>query len=129
MAKDPLHLRVVYNLIPGYAAALPGVVDRVVEKAARDIEAHAKASMGRQSPPSAPGSPPAIRTGTLANSIQSTRMSLNHWRVTVGAEYGAYLEFGTSRMAPRPFMAPAVEAVRPAFVEAVSRALKFGPAT
>lgn len=30
------------------------------------------------------------------------------WIVGVGAEYGAYVEFGTSRMAAQPYLVPAV---------------------
>ena len=131
MAKNPLNVRVVYDLITPYGKALQSGVltGRVVEKAARDIEATAKASMVGQSPPAPPGSPPAVRTGTLANSIQSSKVGPSHWRVTVGAEYGIYLEYGTARMGARPFMAPAVEQVRPAFVQAMKQALKSGPAT
>ena len=32
-----------------------------------------------------------------------------------GVEYGAWLELGTTRIAPRPFMTPATEAARPTF--------------
>lgn len=34
--------------------------------------------------------------------------------VAVGALYGFYIEFGTARIPPRPFMTPAVETVGPA---------------
>jgi HK97 gp10 family phage protein len=43
--------------------------------------------------------------------------------VAVGAGYGAYVELGTSRMAGRPFLGPAAEAVRPAFEAAMRRLL------
>jgi len=43
--------------------------------------------------------------------------------VVVGptAEYGPYVEFGTSRMAPRAFMSPAFDRVAPGFVAAVEQ--------
>jgi len=31
------------------------------------------------------------------------------WRVRVGAEYGAALEYGIAKMAARPYVLPAVE--------------------
>lgn len=64
------------------------------------------------SSPSAPGEPPAVDTGTLANSIEGKmHVRGREWRIT-GVEYGEFLEYGTPRMAARPFIRPAVYAVR-----------------
>lgn len=64
------------------------------------------------SSPSAPGEPPAVDTGTLANSIEGKpHIRGRTWHIT-GVEYGEFLEFGTPRMAARPFIYPAVHAVR-----------------
>ena len=41
--------------------------------------------------------------------------------IGVGANYGIYLELGTRFMPPKPYLAPAVEQVRPSFEEAFSR--------
>jgi len=66
---------------------------------------------------SAPGEPPAVRTGRLRNSIKYRVIGggLN-LRGIVGSslEYAAPLEFGTSKMAPRPFLRPSYEKVREA---------------
>ncbi len=59
---------------------------------------------------SAPGSPPAVRTGTFRNSWQPTAIcdgtsfiSRIETNVNVnGHNLGAILEYGTSKMAPRP---------------------------
>jgi hypothetical protein len=40
-----------------------------------------------------------------------------------GVEYGVFQELGTSRLAPQPFMSPAVEAVRPGFEAAFANQL------
>lgn len=58
---------------------------------------------------SAPGEPPASDTGNLVRSIttQYDRSTLTG-KVIVTAAYGPYLEFGTAKMAPRPFLRPAV---------------------
>jgi HK97 gp10 family phage protein len=50
-----------------------------------------------------------VDTGFLRSSIQSERLDDDTARVFVGAEYGAYLEYGTSRMAARPYMRPAAD--------------------
>jgi HK97 gp10 family phage protein len=58
---------------------------------------------------SAPGQPPAIDTGNLINSIRVEDVTPTEATLGVGAEYGEYLEFGTSRMAARPFLRPAMD--------------------
>ena len=105
---------------------------QVIRKAAFDIEAHAKASMsGPKSgvvygnhQASAPGEAPAIDTGNLINSLQIEETGDLEMTVSVNAEYAEALEFGTSKMAPRPFMEPATEAVREGFVRAMTTVAK-----
>tara|TARA_R110000744_G_C19098203_1_gene533269 strand:+ start:124 stop:552 length:429 start_codon:yes stop_codon:yes gene_type:complete len=72
---------------------------------------------------SAPGQAPATDTGRLANSI--TFEQVGPVSVTVGSAliYAAYLEYGTTRMAPRPAWRPAVEAMTPKFRNRLLRAL------
>ena len=58
---------------------------------------------------SAPGEPPASDTGRLVNSIRTEYDQSNLvGRVVAGSAHAAYLEFGTQRMEPRPFMRPAL---------------------
>ena len=100
---------------------MPAEGDRMVEIAARNVEKRAKVSMvGGGSPhqPSAPGKPPHRDTANLANSIHVTKPHAGARDVGDGVEYGIHLEFGTSRMEPRPWLGPAVEAERKPFVEA-----------
>ena len=63
--------------------------------------------------PSVAGSPPAVDTGTLRRSITYTVDEKNNvgkvGSVLNDPPYGAYLEFGTSKMQPRPWLKPAVE--------------------
>lgn len=79
----------------------------VVRKTALDLEAQAKAF--------AP-----VDTGNLRSSIGS---DITAMEASVGptADYGAYVEFGTSRMAPRAFLGPALDRVTPGFVDAMGR--------
>lgn len=82
----------------------------VVEKTTLDIEADAK----NYSP---------VRTGNLRASIGHTYSYEDgavESEIGPTASYGSYLEFGTSRMAPRPYMAPALERRAPAFEKAMT---------
>ena|SRR3990167_8198414 len=57
---------------------------------------------------SAPGEPPASDLGQLVNSIRTSYEPQDLIGIVhVGAKHGEYLEFGTARMAPRPFARPA----------------------
>lgn len=58
---------------------------------------------------SAPGEPPASDTGRLINSI-TTRYDADNLTgvVNVGAKHGLFLEYGTQKMEPRPFLRPAL---------------------
>lgn len=64
--------------------------------------------------PSLPGNPPAPDTGNLRNSIRwevSSEKEIVTGRVGSTQKeppYGAYLEFGTSVIAPRPWLRPAM---------------------
>lgn len=55
------------------------------------------------------------RTGNLRNSIKGGVMDVSRSEVigvlTAGMEYAGYIELGTSRMSPRPYIRPAVEQV------------------
>lgn len=60
---------------------------------------------------SAPGQYPASDTGTLASSVQMVLPAAGDRSGQVGTNvaYGAHLEFGTSRMAARPWLLPSFE--------------------
>jgi phage gpG-like protein len=68
---------------------------------------------------SKPGHPPAVDTGRLRGSIGYERVAEGLYRVGTNVVYAPYLEFGTmgpeytgGSVAPRPFMRPALSAVR-----------------
>jgi len=64
---------------------------------------------------SAAGEAPATDTGFLVGSITFKKPDVNEatgevvGRVIASAPYAAHLEFGTSNIAPRPYMQPALE--------------------
>jgi len=79
----------------------------VVAKTAADIEAKAKENV-------------PVRTGNLKNSISHT---VDGFTAEIGptASYGSYVELGTSRMAPQPYLIPAAEEVQPLFEAALEQ--------
>lgn len=51
-----------------------------------------------------------VRTGFLRSKITAKKAGRNGADVISAAPYAAYVEFGTSKMAPRSHMRPAIEA-------------------
>jgi len=81
--------------------------EAAVAKASHDIEGLAKRIV-------------PVDTGNLKNSIQVQEDgSLAATIGPRGVEYDYYVEFGTRHMGARPYMTPAAEHVRAAFIEAM----------
>lgn len=78
--------------------------------------------------PSAPGEPPNWDTGKLAGDIKTIKTGELTAETSSEAPYATALEFGTSKMAERPYMRPATKTERPKIVslvrKAVSRAIR-----
>jgi HK97 gp10 family phage protein len=60
-------------------------------------------------------------TGLLSSSVRDTGGGLSV-TVSTSVRYAVYQEYGTSKMAPQPFMGPALEANTPSFYAAVTAA-------
>ena len=75
---------------------------------------------------SAPGEPPATDTGYLVSNI-FTNIDTDGLGASVEsrAEYSSYLEFGTQKMAARPFMQPALEENKPRIRRLQRQMVKF----
>lgn len=85
----------------------------VVYEAADAVRAEAFQSISRSSVsgaghvPSAPGQPPNRDEGTLQAGLSARRTGLLSAEVRAEAGHSRPLEFGTSKMAARPFLRPA----------------------
>lgn len=99
-------LRVNFNHIPAIKRAAPHEADRAIAAIAFEGESFAKRNMTVS--PSSPGEFPGVDTGTLKNSIHVEPAGLGKRNLVAGTAYAHYLEFGTSKMAPRPFFQPTV---------------------
>lgn len=65
-----------------------------------------------------------VRTGALRDSIHVQRIDHLAVQVRADAEYAAFVEYGTSRMAAQPFMTPAMETIRQSYAARIARAIE-----
>jgi hypothetical protein len=121
MAKS-VGVVVNFNKLPDMLKNNPKRADAAVNAMALDGERFAKQSMedspasgnsyvvgtGQIHIASSPGNPPRIDTGTLINSIHVRRAGVARYMVVAGVDYAIILEFGSSKVAARPFMVPMV---------------------
>ncbi len=92
--------------------------ERAVRDVLRGIDAGVQQKLtgtrsGRQYPglpnrSSAPGEPPATQSGRLKTS-RTIRFRGLRGEIVYDAGYAGYLETGTSKMAPRPFVKPVLD--------------------
>lgn len=91
-----------------------GPVARDLARRAVRVETAAKILLNDSyPPPSTPGSPPHKRTARLQASINwhiSADSQGLYAAIGTDLDYGGYLERGTDRIAPRPFLKPALAA-------------------
>jgi len=106
-------------------------VGRALFAAGQQLEAYAGRSItegavsGKGHVPSAPGQPPNNDTGVLARNIETVQVSPDTVHVSSNAPYAAALEFGTSKMAERPYMRPAAATTRKEATDLVRRAVAY----
>ncbi len=111
-----------------------GDVDRVIGQAlfvgGNRIQVEAQISItagavsGKNHTPSLPGEAPTQDTGVLGNNIETVQKEPLLVEVSSNAPYAADLELGTSKMAARPYMAPARDAKRGEVTDLVAKALE-----
>lgn len=89
------------------AASLFEMGNKVEVDAANSITEGAVSGAGHI--PSKPGEPPSADTHVLDRAIETNQITKLKVEVSSNAPYAAALEFGTSRIAPRPYMAPALQ--------------------
>lgn len=90
------------------SAKVEGLAGQVVRKTAADIQAEAKSR--------AP-----VDIGTLRDSIHAKQDGALAATVSPSVNYGVYVEMGTSRMGPQPYLFPALEAKTEPFVAALGK--------
>jgi HK97 gp10 family phage protein len=104
------------NVVLATAVEMRADIVKSIQSGPASGRTYRKSNPTRTHTASAPGQPPMTDTGRLANSITFDR--IGDLTATVGSEliYASWLEYGTSRMASRPFFRPAVERMRPVYI-------------
>jgi len=104
------------NVVLATAVEMRADIVKSIQSGPASGRTYRKSNPTRTHTASAPGQPPMTDTGRLANSITFDR--IGDLTATVGSEliYSSWLEYGTSRMASRPFFRPAVERMRPVYI-------------
>lgn len=111
MAQPKVQIRVESNRFPDLIRKAPDRARVLVKKAGYELEARAKVEV-------------PVDTGNLKNSI-STSFENDGMTgvVSTNVEYAAYVEFGTVKMAAKPYFTPAAEQVRKSFERAITNEL------
>lgn len=71
-----------------------------------------------------PGEPPANRTGTLVRSISYGVKGERELEIGAKVNYGKFLEHGTEKMEPRPFIEPVVKKNNTKMKQTMSKEVK-----
>lgn len=96
---------------PELGKAIYVAADAIRVEAKRSITAGSVSGRGHVA--SSPGEPPNRDTGHLDTNIEAAKTGPLEAETRSTASYAAALEFGTSKMAERPYMRPAVKKVMP----------------
>lgn len=109
------------EMVRQVGAALYAAGSLIETEAARSITEGAVSGKGHV--PSKPGEAPKADTHLLDRSIETNLVEPLRAEVSANAPYAVPLEFGTSKMAARPFMAPAAQRKRKEVVDLIQRAV------
>ena len=110
--------------------AAKSLTERALYAAGQAIEIHAEVGIttgsisGSGHVASAPGEFPNADSRLLDTSIHTVVVGPNRVNVESTAPYSVALEFGTSRMAARPFMKPSANAKRQEAQELIAEAVR-----
>ena len=100
------------SILDQMTAEMQGKANEITEKYGTQVAADAAMN--------APVDTSALRNSIVAESV----MEGNNFIIQDGVEYGIYQELGTSKMAAQPFMVPALEKWREAYLAAFAGLFK-----
>ena len=109
------------EIVKGGAQLIRGEAIKSIQTGAKSGVMYQMYNPRREHRASAPGQAPASDTGNLVSKIIVKQKTKNITNVESNAEYSAFLEYGTSKMQPRPFMLPAFEKSKKPILDATFR--------
>jgi len=112
------------EIVKGGGQFIRGEAIKSIQAGAKSGIVYEKYNPRRSHRASAPGQAPASDTGNLVSKIIVKQKSKNITNVESNADYSAFLEYGTSKMEPRPFMLPAFEKSKKPIINAVLKRVK-----
>ena len=107
------------EVVKGGGQLIRGEAIKSIQSGAKSGIVYEKYNPRRTHRASAPGQAPASDTGNLVSKITIRQDGKDKTNVESNADYSAFLEYGTSKMEPRPFMFPAFEKSRKPIEQAV----------
>ena len=112
------------EIVKGGGQFIRGEAIKSIQAGAKSGIVYEKYNPRRSHRASAPGQAPASDTGNLVSKIIVKQKTKNIVNVESNADYSAFLEYGTSKMEPRPFMFPAFEKSKKPIINAVLNRVK-----
>ena len=109
------------EIVKGGAQLIRGEAIKSIQTGAKSGVVYQMYNPRREHRASAPGQAPASDTGNLVSKIVVRQKGVNVTNVESNANYSAFLEYGTSKMQPRPFMLPAFEKSKKPILDATFR--------
>ena len=109
------------EIVKGGAQLIRGEAIKSIQTGAKSGVVYQMYNPRREHRASAPGQAPASDTGNLVSKIIVKQKTRNITNVESNANYSAFLEYGTSKMQPRPFMLPAFEKSKKPILDATFR--------
>ena len=109
------------EIVKGGGQLIRGEAIKSIQTGAKSGVMYQMYNPRREHRASAPGQAPASDTGNLVSKIIVKQKSANVTNVESNANYSAFLEYGTSKMQPRPFMLPAFEKSKKPILDATFR--------
>ena len=112
------------EIVKGGGQLIRGEAVKSIQQGSKSGVVYEKYNPRRSHRASAPGEAPASDTGNLVSKIIVKQKTKNITNVLSNANYSAFLEYGTSKMQPRPFMLPAFEKSKKPIINAVFNRVK-----
>ena len=111
------------EVLLGGGQLIRGEAIRSIQQGAKSGKTYKRYNPTRTHKASAPGEAPASDTGFLVSNIR-VKDEKDLVQVRSEASYSKFLEYGTSKMLPRPFMFPASEKSKPKIAEELFQKIK-----